>query len=366
MELKVEHLRKEFELATPLEDVSCEIHQGDVIAVIGPSGCGKSTFINCLNRLIEPTSGRIIFDGEEITSKSNLSKIRMRMGMVFQAFHLFGHLTVLENIMLGPLNLLHVSKQEAYTKAMELLETVGLVSKADRYPSELSGGQQQRVAICRSLAMDPEILLLDEPTSALDPTMVDEVESVIASLAKKGLTMIIVTHEMRFAKSVSNRVFYMDEGGIYEDGTPEEIFDHPKKDKTRWFIQRTKVFDIVLDPIEFDFYDFETQVSQFCHSQMMSSRLIHRIQSVMEEYVSLTLLKQIGNEKLKIYLAYSDRMKQADIILSFSGEELKNGGLDAMDEIAKKIFKANLIEESFAYQYKDGKNAITMSMRGDN
>ena len=212
--IELRHLKKIYENAEPLKDVSVTINDGDVIAVIGPSGTGKSTLIRCINLLEKPTGGQIFLNGEEITAKGyDVRKARRKMGMVFQSFNLFGHLTVIENLMVPPMDLLGKSRQEAYEKGVELLRRVGLADKALNYPDELSGGQQQRVAIARTLAMDPEIILLDEPTSALDPTMVSEVQAVIRDLSRSGKTMMIVTHEMNFARAISNRVFYMDEGG---------------------------------------------------------------------------------------------------------------------------------------------------------
>ncbi|MBP5749807.1 MAG: amino acid ABC transporter ATP-binding protein [Firmicutes bacterium] len=213
--IEIKHLRKEYEDTTPLKDVNAVINSGDIIAVIGPSGTGKSTLLRCINMLETPTSGQIIVDGQVINDgKYDLNEVRKKMGMVFQSFNLFGHLTVIENIMNPQITLLGRSRQEAYDKAMDLLSKVGLSSKALSYPDELSGGQQQRIAIARTLAMDPEIILFDEPTSALDPSMIGEVQSIIRMIAKTGRTMMIVTHEMDFARKISNRVWYMDEGGI--------------------------------------------------------------------------------------------------------------------------------------------------------
>lgn len=237
--IRIEHLRKEFPDVTPLKDVNLEVRPGEVISIIGPSGTGKTTLLRCINRLEEPTSGKIIIDDEEVTApKYDLTRVRRKVGMVFQSFNLFSNLNVAENIMTGPVRLLNKTKQEAYDEAMELLERVGLSEKALNYPDELSNGQKQRIAIMRALAMNPEVMLFDEPTSALDPTMVGEVLQVIKGLAGDGMTMLIVTHEMQFANDVSDRILYMDEGVIYEEGTPEQIFGSPQKDKTKSFISR--------------------------------------------------------------------------------------------------------------------------------
>ena len=239
--IKIEHLRKDFPDVTPLTDVNLEVEKGEVISIIGPSGTGKTTLLRCINRLEEPSSGSIYYDGEEITAEGvSPIQIRRKVGMVFQSFNLFANLNVAENIMTGPVRLLKKSKQEAYDEAMVLLERIGLAEKALNYPDELSNGQKQRIAIARALAMKPEVMLFDEPTSALDPTMVGEVLRVIKDLVKDGMTMLIVTHEMQFARDVSDRILYMDEGIIYEEGTPDEIFDSPKKEKTRKFINGLK------------------------------------------------------------------------------------------------------------------------------
>lgn len=235
--IKIEHLRKEFADVTPISDINLEVNKGEVVSIIGPSGTGKTTLLRCINRLVEPTSGSIFYDGEEITAEGyDPIQIRRKVGMVFQSFNLFANLNVAENIMTGPVRLLNKSRQEAYEQAMELLGKVGLSEKALSFPHELSNGQMQRVAIARAIAMNPEVLLFDEPTSALDPTMVGEVLQVIKNLVGEGMTMMIVTHEMQFAKEVSDRILYMDEGIIYEEGTPDEIFTSPKKEKTKSFI----------------------------------------------------------------------------------------------------------------------------------
>ena len=236
--IEVKNLKISFGRLDVLKDVSINIKEGEKIVVIGPSGSGKSTFLRCLNRLENPTDGHIIFDNFDLTdSKINLDICRQKMGMVFQHFNLFPHLTVLENITLAPVTLKLKTKQEAIFEARELLKRIGLSDKENVYPSTLSGGQKQRIAIVRSLAMHPEVMLFDEPTSALDPEMVGEVLEVMKDLAKYGMTMIVVTHEMGFAREVADRVIFMNDGYIEEEGTPQEIFQSPKNDRLKQFLK---------------------------------------------------------------------------------------------------------------------------------
>ncbi len=237
--IKVENLSKSFQGMEVLKEISVNINKGDVVCVIGPSGSGKSTFLRCLNMLEKPDSGNIFFGGEDLTNpKTNLNLHRQKMGMVFQQFNLFPHMTVLENLTCAPMMLKKVPREEAEAKALELLERVGLADRANSYPSKLSGGQKQRVAIVRALCMDPEVMLFDEPTSALDPEMVGEVLDVMKALARRGLTMVVVTHEMGFAREVSNRVLFLDDGIIAEEGSPDQIFDHPQCERLRSFLAK--------------------------------------------------------------------------------------------------------------------------------
>lgn len=235
--IKVTKLQKHFDKLEVLKGIDIEVAQGEVVVVIGPSGSGKSTFLRCLNLLEQPTGGVIEFEGTNLTDKNvNINDLRQRMGMVFQSFNLFPHKTVLDNLTLAPLKVKGETAESAKKHALELLNKVGLADKADSYPSSLSGGQKQRVAIARALAMNPDVMLFDEPTSALDPEMVGEVLQVMKSLAKEGMTMVVVTHEMGFAKEVADRVIFMDGGYIQEQGTPEQIFTSPQNERTQSFL----------------------------------------------------------------------------------------------------------------------------------
>lgn len=239
IKVKVENLKKSFGSLEVLKDINMEVKEGEVVCLIGPSGSGKSTFLRCLNKLEEPTGGVIIVDDYDLMAKtSDINKIRENIGMVFQQFNLFPHLSVLQNIMLAPVDRKRMTKEQAEEKAKKLLDRVGLLEKADVYPASLSGGQQQRVAIARALAMEPDIMLFDEPTSALDPEMVGEVLEVMKQLAAEGMTMVVVTHEMGFAREVADRVVFMDGGYIVEEGTPEEVFGNPQNNRTQDFLNK--------------------------------------------------------------------------------------------------------------------------------
>ena len=237
--IKVENLKKSFGNLEVLKDINAEIKDGEVVVILGPSGSGKSTFLRCLNLLETPTSGHIYLDNEEITKKDiNIDNVRKKMGMVFQQFNLFPNKTILQNITLAPILTNTMTEEEANKKAIELLERVGLVDKKGSYPKQLSGGQKQRIAIVRALCMEPEIMLFDEPTSALDPEMVGEVLEVMKSLARDGMTMVVVTHEIGFAREVGDRIIFMDKGYIVEENIPEEILDNPKEERTKDFLSK--------------------------------------------------------------------------------------------------------------------------------
>ena len=293
--IEIRNLKKEYSPdVVPLRGVTADIEAGEVISIIGPSGTGKSTLLRCINRLETPTSGQVIVDGVDVCALgADLAKLRRSMGMVFQSFNLFPHKMAVENIMLPQQSLLGKSARETYEEAMQQLERVGLADKARQYPDELSGGQKQRVAIARALAMHPQILLFDEPTSALDPTMVSEVLSVIRDLAGTGLTMLLVTHEMRLARHVSDRVFFMKDGGIYEEGSPEQIFENPLREGTRNFIFRIRNWTYTLSPSSRDFHEMNGSLEKFCKDQFLGRRQAMNCQLAVEELAVSFLLPVI-------------------------------------------------------------------------
>lgn len=318
--IELKHLEKQYDNTTPLRDVSVTINDGDVISVIGPSGTGKSLLLRCINLLEKPTSGQIFLDGEEITAKRfNPAKARRKMGMVFQSFNLFAHLTIIENLMLPQLDILKRSRQEAYEKGIELLRRVGLAEKELKYPDQLTDGQKQRVAIARTLAMDPEVILFDEPTSALDPTMTGEVQAVIKDLSQSGKTMIIVTNEMQFARAISNRVFYMDQGGIYEDGPPEQVFDDPQKELTRRFIRQLKVIEVAVESKDYDFHGVAAEIDRYCRKFYLTIRDINRMHLVFEELVQQILVQEIPEPHIRFTAEYSETEHKIDITVRYNG-----------------------------------------------
>ena len=346
--IELRHLEKKYENAFPLQDVNAVINDGDVISVIGPSGTGKSTLLRCINLLERPTGGQVLLDGVEITAPGyDVTQARRRMGMVFQSFNLFGHLTVIENLMLAPVDILKRSKQEAYENGLALLKRVGLVGREMNYPEQLSGGQKQRVAIARTLAMDPDVILLDEPTSALDPTMVGEVQAVIRDLAQSGKTMMIVTHEMSFARAICNRVFYMDEGGIYEDGTPEQIFDRPEKELTRRFIRRLKVLELNVDSREYDFIGAGAEIDRYCLKNDIPPRTKYRIRLAFEELVQQMLLPVLERTPLSVTVEYADAQQLSTVTVRYGGERFDPA--QGENELSYKVLKSSVEELSYDY-----------------
>lgn len=324
--IKVENISKSFGSLKVLDNVSVEIKKGECVAIIGPSGTGKSVFLCCLNALETHDGGNIHICGVNISDpKTDINKLRQKMGMVYQNFNLFSHLNVLENIILAPTRLKKIPRDKAVEKAKKLLEIVSLVDKMHSYPDELSGGQKQRVAIVRAMAMDPEIVLFDEPTSALDPTMVGEVLAVIRAFAKQGFTMLLVTHEMNFAKEVASRILYMDEKGIYESGTPDEIFNSPKKPKTIAFIKKLKTFNYNVNSFHFDLVGMCAQLELFCAKYNIERKKVTNINLALEEMITYILQACYGGSEtpnIDIALGYCDSDKTIEIELTHNGKSI--------------------------------------------
>ena len=349
--IKIENLTKIYDNVTPLKNVNIKINKGDIIAIIGPSGTGKSTLLRMINQLEKVTSGKIFFHDEDITNEHcKINLVRQKIGMIFQSFNLFAHLTVIENIIAAPIYLKGLDRQTAYDNAKNLLKSVGLINKMFNYPDELSGGQQQRIAIVRALAMEPEIILFDEPTSALDPTMVGEVESVIKKVAQSGTTMMIVTHGMDFAREISNRVFYMDEGGIYEDGTPKQLFDNPQRDKTRQFIKRLKVLEIFIDSTDFDFLSINTLIEEFAVKNDIAPKMKNSLLSLFEEICLQILLPELENPKIKVLIEYSKVDESIEFNIKYNGKKFDVN--DSNNDIALNIIKGRA--KKIDYKFTEG------------
>ena len=364
--IEIKHLKKVFDDDTipfdddtiPLKDISVTINDGDVISVIGPSGTGKSTLLRCINMLTEPTEGSIIVDGQDITEKGcNLNEIRKKMGMVFQSFNLFGHLTIIENIMNPQITLLGRSRQEAYDKAMYLLQQVGLASKVFNYPDELSGGQQQRIAIARTLAMDPDIILFDEPTSALDPSMIGEVQSVIKMLAKSGRTMMIVTHEMDFARKISNRILFMYDGYIYEEGTPKEIFEHPKKELTKRFIQRLSSLTYKITSSDFDVEAMSDELMGYGEKLLIEAERLSKLMLAFEEICMNNLLVDAENPDILVKVEYSEKLDILTMLICYKGEKFDVHDsasklfLDLLAEPTTEVRQDDITDDPLGYEH---------------
>ena len=358
--IQIAHLTKTYPHVTPLKDVNAEIYKGEVISIIGPSGTGKSTLLRCLNRLETPTGGSIrVFSQDLIAAKAaQLGAVRRRMGMVFQSFNLFSHLTIIENIMLGPVELLGCTRQQAYERGMRLLASVGLAEKALSYPNELSGGQKQRAAIARTLGMQPEIVLFDEPTSALDPTMVGEVLAVIRGLAGQGLTMLIVTHEMKFARDVSTRVFYMDEGIVYEEGTPEQVFESPKTNRCRAFVQRLKTFHLDITSKTFDFIGAAADIDRFSRRQLLGAQQSLKYQQIFEELCVTNILPTLPDNgcSLRFDALCREDGSECEAIIRWEGERFDP--LTQGDQLSVALAVSRTKRST--HTYADGVNTVTI------
>jgi len=348
--IKITNLKKSYGQLDVIKEITTTIEKGEVITIIGPSGTGKSTFLRALNMLDPQTGGTIEFEGKNLMDKrTDINEIRKKMGMVFQNFNLFAHMSVLDNLTVGQRKLLGIPGVEAEKTARELLATVGLAEKADAYPDELSGGQKQRVAIARCLSMKPDIMLFDEPTSALDPTMVGEVTAVIKRLAQSGMTMAIVTHEMEFARNVSTRIIYMDEGGIYEEGPPGVIFDNPKREKTKAFIKRIKRFRYEASSKDFDFIELTNNLLNFCAANALSKSNANKA-ALLSEELTLNLIPKADLKSLDF--SFPDNQAEFEFTAAYGGE---NRDVTQNEGLAADIVKGIIKEKRHEY---DGVNCL--------
>lgn len=295
--ITLKNLGKSFGKNVIFEGINYQVNKGDAVVIIGPSGCGKSTLLRCMNGLEKPTTGEVWFEGKNIAEpRANIDQIRSRMGMVYQSFNLFSHRNVLENVITAPMIVNRVSRSAAIAEGMNNLRLVGMENRAFHMPSQLSGGQKQRVAIARCLAMHPDVILFDEPTSALDPTMVDEVLSVIQRLVREKMTCVIVTHEMSFAQKIASQVIYLDERGIYESGSAEQIFVNPQREKTQAFIHKLRVFERTITAANADLYSFMTEVRSYCSQYGFSNRQLNTVNLIYEELLHPNLAAGAARE----------------------------------------------------------------------
>jgi polar amino acid transport system ATP-binding protein len=361
--IRVEHLSKRFGDLVVLSDINAEIARGEVVSIIGPSGTGKSTFLRCLNLLDQPSGGHIVIDGVDILAPgADVAGVRQKMNMVFQSFNLFAHLSVLDNLTLAPIRLKGEARGAAERRALDLLRLVGLAEKAHSFPDELSGGQKQRVAIARCLAMEPEIILFDEPTSALDPTMVSEVLSVIRRLAREGMTMVIVTHEMDFARDVSNRVFYMDEGLIYEQGPPEQIFDNPAREKTWAFINRTRSYTASVQSPDYDLYAINAEIEAFCEKHILPREARQNLLLLVEEVLQLHRPYLSGGGALDLTVSFSEKTGVLEVDVVCAGDAGNQLQPDEGEDGLEGLIIRHLCE-TLEYRLEDGRSRLEFVVR---
>jgi len=360
--IKIEHLSKVYDNNLQvLKDVNAEINDGEVISIIGPSGTGKSTFLRCINKLETATSGHIWIDGLDITDpKTDITAVRKKVGMVFQNFNLFDHLSVLDNLIIGPVKLLGMSPEEAERQGRDLLAKVGLSAKAESFPSELSGGQKQRVAIARCLSMQPKVILFDEPTSALDPTMVSEVLSVIRDIATQGITMLIVTHEMKFAHDVSTRIFYMDKGIIYEDGTPQQIFENPNNTFTKVFINRIRAYDFFIEDKNYDAFAMMGGLRNFCQRYWIQPSAVEKIENLVKDSLRICFKNNPNYKNLNLRVTFSEVNREAKVKFKTSPDQVSiiNPFTDSplLEDIKSNCDKVN-------ERIEDGKLKLTLTFK---
>ena len=361
--IEIKRLCKSFGSTQVLKNLDLTIRPHEVVALIGESGCGKTTLFRCMEMLETPDSGQIFVHGEEITAKGvDIDKIRRSMGMVYQNFNLFTHMNVMDNLCLAPVRLLGMSRVSAEEKANRLLDQVGLHGRGSQMPQELSGGQKQRVAIVRCLMMEPKIMLFDEPTSALDPSMIGEVLATMRMLTKLGMTMVIVTHEMKFAREIASRVLFMADGDIYEDGTPKQIFEQPQKEKTIAFIRKLKHFYYHIRDKEFDFIEMRGGIQSFADRYGLDNKIAYRLQLCTEEIVNdLLAAKNEGMIELDITVEYSEADKSTILFCVDKGPFYNPFDKSAMeDNLGVTIIKHTACR--FRHDYADGRNIVTIEI----
>lgn len=361
--IEIKGLCKSFGSTKVLENLDLVIRPHEVVALIGGSGCGKTTLFRCMEMLEVPNAGQIFIDGQEITAKgANIDLIRRNIGLVYQNFNLFTHMNVMDNLCLAPVRLLGMSRAEAEQKANELLDQIGLHGRGNQMPQNLSGGQKQRVAIARCLMMEPKIMLFDEPTSALDPGMIGEVLATLRMLSKRGMTMVIVTHEMKFAREIASRVLFMADGGICEDGTAEQIFEHPQKEKTIAFIRKLKHFNYHIRDKQFDFIALQGGIQSFAERYGMDKKLIYRLQLCTEELVNDLLAGQPDDGvAIDITVEYSEEEKSAVLLCCAAGDMYNLFDKSASeDNLGVTIIKHTA--RNYRHSYEDGRNIFTIEM----
>ena len=363
--IEVKGLYKSFGDLEVLRNVNLTVEEGEKIAIIGGSGCGKSVFLRSLELLEVPDDGQIFIDGEEITARhANVNKIRRKMGMVYQKFYLFSHMNVMDNLCLAPVKLAGMSRADAEAHAMDWLAKVGLTSKAYAMPANLSGGQQQRIAICRSLMMNPKVLLFDEPTSALDPTMVGEVLAMIRMLTKHNMTMLIVTHEMNFAREVADRVLFFADKGIYEQGTPKEIFDAPKGEKTIAFIRKLKYFGYEVTDRNFDLLAMQGGIRNFAEKYGLGSRLAYRLELCSDELIHEMIAgcySENAPVKIGLDISYSEADGSTMISLTSAGKSFNPFKVDD-DDVHLGVSMLKNTAKKIAHSFTEGLNRIEITL----